>query len=219
MKKFLMLILMLSIAFILVAENRQESTSEDNSVELKIDEVFALQRKMYDELRKNPLENKKYGVELNLFRLLFFDENRTMSGTFSFFDIDRRIELALPFYFSFPKEKENYDTITLDCHYRYFLGNTQNGAYLSGFARFANLNGYKYHYYGYVEDKKNVSKFGIGVGVGYRVFSYKGLYWGTSLSFGRYIIGQNDVFETHDGYPDDMKLIFDFEFLKFGWAF
>jgi len=59
----------------------------------------------------------------------------------------------------------------------------------------------------------------LGVGIGYRIFSYKGLYWGTSVSFGRYIVGENNKF--HGSFldiNDDAKYIIDFELLKFGFA-
>jgi hypothetical protein len=61
---------------------------------------------------------------------------------------------------------------------------------------------------------------GAGVGIGYRKFSYRGLYWGASLSLGRYFIGKNDRFYgSWLSYDDDNEIIIDVEFLKFGWAF
>jgi hypothetical protein len=68
--------------------------------------------------------------------------------------------------------------------------------------------------------KGNESKLGIGVGLGYRIFSYRGLYWGTSISFGRYLIGKNNKFSGGFlTYDDDNQYILDIELLKFGWAF
>jgi len=75
--------------------------------------------------------------------------------------------------------------------------------------------------YNTTNNKKGVAnKLGIGFGMGYRIFSYKGLYWGVSASLGRYFIGENDMFQSSSYFADDdSEMIFDFEFLKFGWTF
>ena len=117
--------------------------------------------------------------------------------------------------------------LTIDFHYRCFLGNTQNGFYLSGFLRYASLERYlgnnNLFYFGEEEEfntKETEHKIGIGVGIGYRIFSYKGFYWGTSISFGRYIIGDSDNFYGNFlSWEEDLKQISDVELLKFGYAF
>jgi len=170
--------------------------------------------------------------------LIFFGSdtnmlNHTLSGTFSLFYPKKKVEIAFPFFYSDPINKWNVDyfddnnsirQITLDCHYRKFLGNSLNKFYISGFVRYANLKGYSfgfsYKYKGedYVATTEN--KIGIGIGVGYRIFSYSGFYWGTSISLGRYIIGENNKFYgDFFWYDNDNEIIFNFEFLKFGWAF
>ena len=97
---------------------------------------------------------------------------------------------------------------------------------MSGFSRFAYLNGIANDIYNYDMDytitgeKESVFKVGLGIGIGYRIFSYKGIYWGTSLNVGRYLIGKNEHF--YSGFldiNDDATMILDIEFLKFGWAF
>jgi hypothetical protein len=58
---------------------------------------------------------------------------------------------------------------------------------------------------------------GAYFGIGYRYFTKSGFYWGTSLIYGRYFsAGDRDIQEV---ILDDSKTIFDFEFLKFGFAF
>jgi hypothetical protein len=194
------------------------------STSAKIDSIYNLQKKMYSESKNTPLSNKNYGVEINLFRLLLLDEASTFSGSYSLFNVNRNAEISFPFYFQNPKKSVDLTEFTLDCHFRYFLGNTQNGFYLSGFVRYAFLqgtlgdNGLFNNSSSGIKD--NEHKLGIGFGIGYRKFSYKGLYWGTSLSFGRYIIGENNIFYgSFLTIDDDSKYIFDFELLKFGWAF
>jgi hypothetical protein len=184
-----------------------------------------LQKKIYIESKNAPLTNKNYGIEFNLFRLLLIDKSSTLSGSFSLFNVNRNAEISFPFYYQDGKNSD-VSEFSLDCHYRYFLGNTQNGFYLSGFARYAFLNGplkNDYTLY-YQSNNKNgsVNKLGIGVGLGYRIFSYKGLYWGASVSFGRFLTDNNNKFSGSSSIlsiGDDTEYIFDIEFLKFGWAF
>lgn len=202
---------------------KQEGVTLDK-VDKKIDKIYETQQIMYEETKNNPLHDKKYGIEVNLFRLLLL-ENTSFSGTFSLFDVNRNAEIAFPIYYFSPDKKFNTEIFTLDCHFRYFLRNTQNGFYVSAFARYANFDGWVEHwdsdYYDNDYEKKSFSDIGVGVGVGYRIFSYKGLYWGTSISFGRYL-GDNNIEEMEFSNNDlfiELDQIVNIEFLKFGWAF
>jgi hypothetical protein len=203
----------------------QDQTKDTLSVSSKIDSIYLLQKKMYNETRNTPLSKKKYGVEFNIARLLLIEKAVSLSGGFSLFGVNRHAEIAFPVYYSSPEDPKDLKEWTIDCHYRYFLGNTQNGFYLSGFARYAHLSGYQgddapLFGGGNIGEKSSQNKLGMGVGLGYRKFSYKGLYWGASLSFGRYLTGENDRFYgSYLSYDDDKKFIIDVEFLKFGWAF
>jgi hypothetical protein len=220
-----MLTIMLS-PFLLTAQNIDtlSTSAKIDSIYNKLNSMQNMQKQMYTETRNAPLANKKYGIECNLFRLIALDEIVSFSGTFSLFDINRNAEIAFPIFYLNPKESEALTEFTLDCHYRYFLGNTQNGFYISGFSRYAYLRGTiglnKMYFWDSTPPNNETgseNKFGIGFGIGYRIFSYKGFYWGTSVSIGRYIIGKSDKFM---GYLDnDNSYIIDFELLKFGWAF
>ncbi|MBN2279044.1 MAG: hypothetical protein JXQ65_00525 [Candidatus Marinimicrobia bacterium] len=193
----------------------------------KIDSLYKWNEQMYKEQRNDPLANKKMGIEANLLRLLFIDETVSISGGFSLFNITRQAEVAFPLFYNNPNDGVSF--FTADCHYRHFLGNTQNGFYLSGFTRYANLSGHEKikndgindDDFWYEDSEKGEkitrSKFGVGVGLGYRKFSKSGLYWGCSLNLGRYIIGENEVF--YEGPMIDQKFIVNVEFLKFGFAF
>lgn len=201
--------------------------NKDNiSSDAKIDSIYRLQKKIYAESKAGPLADKKYGVEVNLFRVLMIDQFASFSGTFSLFNVNRQAEIAFPIYYQQSNDAYTLTELTVDCHYRYFLGQVQNGFYLSGFTRFAYLNGNltnnnSYDPYNTPSAKKGKeAKLGLGVGIGYRKFSKKGLYWGTSLSLGRYVIGKNERFgNSYFSMDDDSSIIVDFEFLKFGWAF
>jgi hypothetical protein len=204
----------------------QDKTQDSLSVSSKIDSIFILQKKMYSEIKNKPLTNKNLGIEFNFARLLLIEKAVSLSGGFSLFGVNRHAEIVFPIFYSSPEDPMDLKELTIDCHYRYFLGNTQNGFYLSGFVRYAHLNGYLGDNDAFLfndepgDVKSSENKVGIGVGVGYRKFSYKGLYWGTSLSFGRYVTGENDKFYGKFlSLDDDNKIIIDFEFLKFGWAF
>ncbi len=195
-----------------------------DQIDKKIDNISNMQNKMFSETKNQPLLDKKFGIEVNLFRLLWIGNANSFSGTYSVFDTKKNTEIAFPIYYINPKESKELNSFLLDCHYRYFLRNTLNGFYLSVFSRYAHLSGYSGNdnFYLYEQPNKKITKnkLGIGIGVGYRIFSYKGIYWGTSMSYGRYLVGDSDVFYGNFlDYDDDNEQIIDFEFLKFGWAF
>jgi len=205
----------------------QKSKQDTLSVSAKIDSIYRLQQKMYKQTKNEPLWNKTFGIEFNFVRLLWMEKSVNLSGGFSLFSVTRQAEIAFPIYYSNPDDPKDLTELTIDGHFRYFLGNTQNGFYLSCFTRYAHLQGYagendEFLWDGDSQDgiKMIEDKLGIGVGIGYRKFSYKGIYWGFSLSFGRFIIGENNQFYGKFlSLDDDEKYIFDCEFFKFGWAF
>jgi hypothetical protein len=210
-------------------EKKQDSlpvSSKIDTIATKADSSYTLYKGIYNETKNIPLKNKKFGIELKFFRLLL-GKDFSLSGGFSFYNVNRHAELAFPIYYSNPKDPKYMKTVTIDCHYRYFLGNTQNGFYLSGFVRYAHLNGYSVDTGAFflpggqnigVETREN--KFGLGVGIGYRKFSKRGLYWGSSISLGRYLNGENDKFyEPGFEINNGQKKIVDWEFWKIGWAF
>lgn len=211
----------LSIPALVVAQSNNAGGSD-----AKIDSIYKLQKKMYNESKTGPLADKKFGVELNIARLLMADKVSSISGGFSLFGVDRHAEIAFPVYAQFATSSQEFSEFSIDCHYRYFLGEMQKGFYLSGFTRLVNLSGKlgdNESLYGYNNanlGNGNETKLGIGIGLGYRIFSKKGLYWGTSVSLGRYIVGKNDRFVgSYFTLDDDSPMIFDVEMLKFGWAF
>ena len=170
-----------------------------------------------------PLQGKKFGVEFNIPRLLTYSDSwKSLSGTFSYFQPQERVEIAFPWIVSLYTDRINemdeahFDVHSLDVHYRQFLGEEMDGFYLSGFVRAAYLNGLlddEDHY-------KKTMKFGLGVGLGYRFFSRsQPYYWGIGLIVGRYITGENDIYREVGLGIEDTPLIIDVEFLKFGYAF
>ena len=203
----------------------------------KLDSVFVMQKQVVRTVKNDPLADKRFGIEANIARMLYSGENTfSFSGGVSLFNINRHAELAFPFLYSSSKSDMNgfdsakfdldFNEFTQDVHYRYFLGNTQNGFFLSGFARYAHLSGVKGDFFDFLDTAKaqgargTENKLGAGVGLGYRIFSYKGLYWGCSANLGRYFVGRNEQFRAGFGpITNDSKYIFDIELLKFGWAF
>lgn len=199
----------------------------------KVDTVIEKQDRIYSKLENDPLQGRKYGVELNLFRLLTIrDDYQSISGTVSYFSKAQKAEIAVPFFYSSDQPSDNYSgsrgrftLFTLDVHYRYFLGDKVDGFYISGFGRFARLHGQTGDDLNWYYDSSQTrpyateNKIGVGVGIGYRIFSKNGIYWGTSLSAGRYIVGKNDKFYHGEIADEDSRTIIDFEFLKYGYAF
>jgi hypothetical protein len=171
------------------------------------------------------LEGKKYGIELGLPRLLTInDEWQSFSGSFSYFDHENQVEYAISWLYSNEKGSNYYiysddiRVINVDLHYRKFI-REMGALYFSGFARVTNIDGKLSHESGYA----NVTKLGAGVGIGYRYFSTTSpFYWGAGIIFGRYLLGDNDMFvDTISGisFIDDSPWIVDVELLKFGYAF
>jgi hypothetical protein len=224
MKKLMISAIMMSLFFHTIA------AQENSGIETKVDSVLIYQKlmmdyqqRMYAEVKyDDPLANKKAGIEFNpVYTLIASAEknNFALSGTYSRFDMDRKAELAFPFFYG---KTEDNKLFTLDAQYRKFIGKHQNGFYLSGGMRFAHVEGvdYDYDYNGYYYDeyerKVKTNKVGMMFGIGYRYFTKSGFYWGTSLSAGRYFNGKNNI---ESGFLDGTKYIFDIEILKFGIAF
>jgi hypothetical protein len=172
------------------------------------------------------LNGKKYGFELGLPRLLTIsDEWQSFSGGFSYFNHQDQMEYAFPWLYSKEDTSINYlgkkdalKVITLDMHYRKFI-EEMGGFYYSGFTRYAYIDGKLANEKGYAK----VSKLGVGLGVGYRYFSRNSpFYWGVGMIFGRYVLGDNDMFAKSFmslTSIDDSPWIVDVELLKFGYAF
>jgi hypothetical protein len=219
------------------------ATAQDSTVSAKIDTVLLyqraemeLQKKIYEEVRyEEPLANKHAGIELNLARLLVSSgqDYPTISGTFSLFNINRSAEVAFPVFYQNGTKRESgsfggtgYDVpltlLNVDATYRQFIGKHQDGLYFSAGTRYTYIKGvpgadFLFFSISTGEGTVKVSKVGAYFGIGYRYFTKSGFYWGTSLIYGRYFSGgDRDIQEV---ILDDSKTIFDFEFLKFGFAF
>jgi len=164
-------------------------------------------------------QDKKFGVEVNPFYLLIItpgENSETMlSGTFSFFDHINGAEIAIPLHYM---KMNSYKQLTIDIHYRKFLNNQVGGFYLSGFGRVARLEGETTNDTEFNYAKQ--TKVGLGAGLGFRVFSDFGLYWGASFSLGRYLTNDNENFGSNlFTINDDAPYILDIEFFKFGYSF
>ena len=170
-----------------------------------------------------PLQGKKLGVEFNFPRILTYSDSwKSASGSFSYFNQQDNVEIALPWHMAFYTDKfdetgeEHYDVYNVDIHYRKFLGPKMDGFYLSGFVRYSYLNGLLEHEDSY----KKTSKLGLGVGIGYRIFpKTQPFYWGVGLIVGRYMTGENELYREVGLSIEDAPYIVDIELLKFGYAF
>jgi hypothetical protein len=170
-------------------------------------------------------------VEFNFVRLLTIkDDLTTLSGGFSYFG-NPMMEIYFPwYYYKHNSEDIDYwfedyygtDTVFYsDARIRMFTGNTSNGFFMSALTRFAYLESDRPYY-----EVNSTFKWGVGVGIGWRSFSYRGFNWGFSLSAGRYFSGEDNV--LGDGITsvlfleeasNDTDIFYDIEFLKFGFAF
>jgi hypothetical protein len=197
-----------------------------------------------------PLEGRKFGVEFNIPRMLSYSKAwRSLSGSFSYFNHRNNSEIAFPWLIakygsddSDPtnNNQSNVDTSlvnkSIDMHYRKFFSDELNGFYFSAFTRLSHFDGHVYTDQNsslaapsdiekptYIRGTEAFKKlrFGLGVGLGYRLFpKNKRLYWGAGIILGRYIDDKEYKF-VNDGSPltENTPIIVDIELLKFGYAF
>ena len=209
----------------------QDANLDSLTTDVKIDLINNLQKEAFMALKNEPLRGKSFGIEINPFRPLAWNKKKSFSGGFSLFSVDRNAELVFPVFYSKPQRKYSMSTFTFGFHYRRFIGNSQDGTYLSLFIRYAYLEGVRVKPYSYytesdLKDRAHVNKLGIGIGFGYRKFSHVGIYWGVGFCLGWYIFGKSDIFRHEDIFVDpssfinnDMALIIELKLLKIGWAF
>jgi hypothetical protein len=175
-----------------------------------------------------PLANKTFGIEFNPARLLLgwttkeIGNYTHLSGGVSFFAIDHRAEIAIPFLYQFGAVDDiPYKILNIDAAYRRFIGDRQNGFHYSAGLRYAYVEG---------EEGKDSDvagsrtgrhiiqrKAGIYVGIGYRYFSHSGWYGGANILVGRFF--SDDSRGIVDVKMDDLKFILDVELLKIGYTF
>ena len=257
----------IALTLLPLAVHAGDATKIDGTAGKKIDTEHERQLRAEEKVENAPVneikhrekeglpEGRQYGVELNPVRFLqpmvthsdvaAYKSYRSYTGTVSYFSRALNAEFALPFMWVSNKyehresgENTRFSLISLDGHYRHFMGDTVNGFYLSGFGRFARLHGRTGEepvrrksssgapgevLYTVFDDAthpyKTKNKFGMGVGIGYRNFFKNGMYWGASLSVGRYISGKKHQFIHDAAGGDDEQNIIDVELLKFGYAF
>lgn len=204
----------------------QEKSSVDTLL-VNQEQLLLNQKQILEEIKYiDPLEGKKFGIELNpvmlLFSTAFGDNTFVLTGTFSLFSVSQSAEIAFPFYFA--KGSYELNVVHLDSHYRYFLGKHRKGFYISGGVRLTSLageEGYTIWVDSYDNDEEynysRTSKAGITFGIGYRIFGRNGWYWGVSIFGGRYFIGKETDY-IGAGMANSNGIL-DMELLKIGKTF
>jgi hypothetical protein len=196
-------------------------------VENKLDTVLTMQKEMLEKQEailghvkpSEPLANKSFGIEFNpALALLGSADGLILSGGVSFFTLDRNAEVSIPVYYA-KDNHDNYSNFFVDAHYRRFIGGHQKGFYIGGGGRYQRIRGEEGDIIDFDENgaMTTAHRFGLMFGIGFRYFNKSGFYWGTSFSLGRYFTDTDKKFESHFGISE--KLLWDFELLKFGYAF
>ncbi len=98
MKKMLIAIFLILFFSSLYAEENKSLTTEN-----KIDSIYVLQKKIYKDVKDQPLQNKKYGIEFNFLRLIFFGSeidylNHSLSGSFFSLLSNKESRNCIPFF-------------------------------------------------------------------------------------------------------------------------
>ena len=115
---------------------------------------------------KSPSKSKRFGIEVNIPRLFTLGGShqwQSASGTFSYFNHNNNIEIAIPWLAeTLETGAKEYDRTlsdqTLAVHYRKFLGDSLNGVYWSGFIKLAHVKGRKRDY-GYPRPKHTLTNY------------------------------------------------------------
>ena len=187
------ILLLLSIIF------PQDITNDSLSVIIKERTDLIL-----EEVYIDPLVDKKFGIELSPLYLMYVHDG--ISGSFSNFNLSDVAEITFPFsYRTYQRknelgEREERYLTYLDAQYRFFLGKHRIGRWIGAGVRYCSDE----------DNEGSYNKVGISFGIGTRIFSEKGWYWGSSLYLGKYYFGEKDRGDS--GF-------FQFELLKFGFAF
>ncbi len=171
---------------------------------------------------ESPLEGKSWGVEVDPVTPLFIQgKTLLLFGTVSNFSLQRTAEIAFPLSYQHFGTDGGQTVVSVDADYRYFLSGVQRGFYVSAFARYEmeHYKSYSFDTLDNVVRKNNVAnRLGIGFGIGDRIFSRAGWYWGWSLYIGRFLTGNDN--SAGNSFDDDVgSVIFDAELLKIGFAF
>ncbi|MBW8886847.1 MAG: hypothetical protein JF616_03725 [Fibrobacteres bacterium] len=188
----------------------------------KIDRMAVQVDEIHKDVVQSPIADKNWGVEVDPLYLLFFDKGGGFSGTISNFSLNRSAELAFPFTYEANSDDQSSHAFTIDAQYRYFLSGRQKGFYISGLTRFQNASYHNILVFDSTNGgRKTLNRMGVGFGIGGRIFSRMGLYWGWNVSLGRYFVGD----KVGDGDLPSLPslwmkdLILDVELLKIGFAF
>ena len=174
------------------------------------------QEKLLDEvIYIDPLEGKKFGIEVNPVGLLLSTINSdglTLRAGVSFFPSSSHGEIAFPIYYRqqtseniFSETLNSTETVfQIDGQYRGFIGKHRKGFYFSSGLRYR----YKDTSYSSTtlsDSNSTTNDIGLTFGIGFRLYGLTGWYWGTSLYGGRYLTEEDAILEI--------------ELLKFGRLF
>lgn len=211
----------------------QTSFAQVDSVHSKLDtlvsgqkQILQMQEKIYAEVYSEPLTGKHWGLEFNPAFLLLTGASDALglSAGLMLFSLDRGAEIAFPVYYYNKTGDKPLTHLNIDAIYRRFLGKHQEGFYISIGIRYTYLRGrdgglipLSSIFGGPEAAIVTQSKMGAHFGIGFRLYSESGLFWGMSIYAGRYFSGhENDITSV---LTDDTKKLYDFEILKFGIAF
>jgi hypothetical protein len=224
--KLTQLALVMALGFPITTVFADEGKSPDSTQNAekgdKIDRMAVQVDEIHKDVVQSPIADKNWGVELDPLYLLFFDKGGGISGTVSNFSLNRSAELAFPFTYEGNSEDQGSHAFNIDAQYRYFLSGRQKGFYISGLTRFQTASYRNIIFFDSANGgRKTLNRMGVGFGIGSRIFSRAGWYWGWNLSVGRYIagdkVGDGDLPSLPSLWMKD--LILDLEILKIGFAF
>ena len=192
-------IILISIISITIAFSQVSVSTDSLGVLINDSKHQILDEVIYED----PLRNKTIGIMFNPIAPIIYDQGLRIYGGFSYFPKGKQNELYLGYQYINDDDSKNY-RLDIDILNRfYFSRKYRKGFHLLYGTRFSHR---KTKYSDEVYDEM----LGLSFGVGYRIFSKNGLYWGTSLYVGRHLL-------SGDSDENDPYLFM--ELLKIGYLF
>tara|TARA_B110000263_G_C15267628_1_gene491912 strand:+ start:270 stop:872 length:603 start_codon:yes stop_codon:yes gene_type:complete len=195
------------ILFSLAIVFTQETISTDSLAALINNSKYVI---LDEVIYEDPLANKTMGIMFNPIATILYDEGLRINGGFSYFPKNKRTELYLGYQYINESDNQDYQ-LDIDILNRlYFARKYRKGFHLLYGTRFTSYKNSNNYWDDENSEPRVNSKLGVSFGVGYRIFSKNGLYWGTSLYVGRHLLVEDE--------DDDHPYLW-MELFKIGYLF
>ena len=205
MKHTTIIALLISIA---LGDDQEPISNDSLAVLLSEGQEQILDEVVYED----PLANKKLGIMFNPISPILYEDGLRLSGGFSYFPKDKDTEFSLGYQYINKSDDRDYQ-LDIDILNRFYFGRKyRKGFHLLYGGRVTSYRNSSINFFGYDIETETTEGFMLGVsfGLGYRILSKKGWYWGASYYIGRHLLVENE---------NDDDIYMWMELLKIGYLF